>query len=204
LKMISSKKQLEVSLSKLNQVISPKVELEQYSTPSNIAAEVLWSAYMNNDIKNKIVADLGCGNGILGIGASLLGAKKLFFLDSDPTSLLIAKKNLNSLNLSNAIFLREDVRNFKNKVDTVIQNPPFGVQNEHADREFLLRAIEISNKIYSFHKIESKSFIEAIIRNTQFKLKEVLMFDFPLKKSQEFHEKKLYLVKVGCFILKKG
>lgn len=202
--MISSKKQLEVSLSKLNQVISPKVELEQYSTPSNIAAEVLWSAYMNNDIKNKIVADLGCGNGILGIGASLLGAKKLFFLDSDPTSLLIAKKNLNSLNLSNAIFLREDVRNFKNKVDTVIQNPPFGVQNEHADREFLLRAIEISNKIYSFHKIESKSFIEAIIRNTQFKLKEVLMFDFPLKKSQEFHEKKLYLVKVGCFILKKG
>ncbi|MBI2499401.1 methyltransferase [Candidatus Woesearchaeota archaeon] len=201
--MINSKQQLEVSLSKLNQVNSPKVELEQYPTPSNIAAEVLWSAYMNNDIKNKIVADLGCGNGILGIGASLLGAKKIFFLDSDPSSLLVTKKNFNSLNLSNAIFLREDVKNFKNKVDTVIQNPPFGVQNEHADREFLLKAFEISNRIYSFHKLESKSFIEALIRNTHFKLKEVLKFDFPLKKSQEFHEKKLHLVQVGCFILQK-
>jgi len=202
--MISSKNQLEIYLSKLNQVSYPKVELEQYPTPGNIAAEVLWYAYMNNDIKNKIVADLGCGNGILGIGAALLGAKKLFFLDSDPTSLLIAKKNFNSLNLSNALFLRDDVKNFRNKVDTVIQNPPFGVQNEHADREFLLKAFEISNRIYSFHKLESKSFIEALIRNTHFKLKEVLKFDFPLKKSQEFHEKKVHLVQVGCFILQKG
>src|SRR3989344_1633676 len=202
--MISSKNQLEIYLSKLNQVSYPKVELEQYPTPGNIAAEVLWYAYMNNDIKNKIVADLGCGNGILGIGAALLGAKKLFFLDSDPTSLLIAKKNFNSLNLSNALFLREDVKNFRNKVDTIIQNPPFGVQNEHADREFLLKAFEISNRIYSFHKLESKSFIEALIRNTHFKLKEVLKFDFPLKKSQEFHEKKVHLVQVGCFILQKG
>ena len=201
--MISSKNQLEIYLSKLNQVSYPKVELEQYPTPGNIAAEVLWYAYMNNDIKNKIVADLGCGNGILGIGAALLGAKKLFFLDSDPTSLLIAKKNFNSLNLSNALFLRDDVKNFRNKVDTVIQNPPFGVQNEHADREFLLKAFEISNRIYSFHKLESKSFIEALIRNTHFKLKEVLKFDFPLKKSQEFHEKKVHLVQVGCFILQK-
>lgn len=201
--MINSKKQLEVELSKLEQVKSPKVALEQYPTPSDIAAEVLWFAYMNNDIKDKIVADFGCGNGILGIGASLLGAKKIFFLDSDPSSLLVAKNNFYSLNLSNALFIREDVKNFKDKTDVVIQNPPFGVQNEHADKEFLKKAFEVSNKIYSFHKIESKSFIDALIRDTNFKLNAILKFNFPLKKTQDFHEKEKHIVQVGCFILQK-
>jgi len=201
--MISSKKQLEVALSKLEQINSPKVDLEQYQTPSDIAAEVLWHAFMNNDIKNKIIADFGSGNGILGIGASLLGAKKIFFLDSDPSSLLVAKNNFTFLNLSNAIFLKEQIQNFKNKVDVVIQNPPFGVQNQHSDREFLKKAFEVSNKIYSFHKIESRSFIDSIIRDANFKLKAILKFNFPLKKTQDFHEKKIHIVQVGCFILEK-
>ncbi len=201
--MINSKKQLEVILSKLEQIKSPRVILEQYQTSSDIAAELLWHAFMNNDIKDKIIADLGCGNGILGIGAASLGAKKIFFLDSDPSSLLIAKNNFSSLNLSNAIFLKEDIQNFKEKVDVVIQNPPFGVQNEHADREFLKKAFEISNKVYSFHKIESRSFVEALTRDNNFKLKAILNFNFPLKRTQEFHEKKVHIVQVGCFILQR-
>ncbi|MEK6934929.1 MAG: METTL5 family protein [Nanoarchaeota archaeon] len=202
--MIKSKKQLEVILSKLKQVESPKVELEQYPTPGILAAQVLWHAYMNDDINGKIVADLGCGNGILGIGANLLDSKKTFFLDSDPSSLLIAKNNFNDLKLQNGVFLKEQVQNFNEKVDTIIQNPPFGVQNQHADREFLKKAFEVSNKIYSFHKIESKNFIEALIRDTNFKLKVILKFEFPLKNTQHFHDRVVHIVKVGCFILKRN
>lgn len=201
---MKSKKELEVKLSKLEDIGSPKVFLEQYPTPSAIAGEVLWLASLKGDIKDKIIADFGCGNGILGIGASLLGAKKVIFLDSDRESLLIAKKNFEALDLKNAVFLHQDVSKFHQEVDTVIQNPPFGVQQEHADKGFLEVALKHSKSIYSFHKLESKGFIEALIRDSGFKLGEILSFKFPLKKSQKFHTKLVHVVEVGCFILRKG
>lgn len=200
---MKSKKELEVVLSKLKQISSPKVNLEQYATPSNIAAEVLWLAFMNGDIKNKIVADFGCGNGVLGIGAALLGAKKIIFLDADNSSLFIAKHNFENLKLKNAIFLHDDIMNFNEKVDTVIQNPPFGVQNEHADRSFLIRAMMSSKTIYSFHKMESRNFITALAKDYNFKLNSLLKFKFRLKKTQAFHTKEDYFVDVGCFLLRK-
>ena len=67
-------------MSKLKAFIHPKVKQEQYTTDSEPAAEVLHSAYMNHDIKNKIIADLGCGTGILGIGCLLLEAGFVYFL----------------------------------------------------------------------------------------------------------------------------
>jgi predicted RNA methylase len=36
--------------------------------------------------------------------------------------------------------------------DTVLQNPPFGVQMRAADRRFLEKALEVSQTIYSLHK----------------------------------------------------
>ena len=200
---MKSKKQLEVALSKLTNIKSPKVDLEQYITPSDIASEVLWLAYMNNEIKNRVIADLGCGNGILGIGALLLGAKKVFFIDSDRNSLLIAKSNLANLNLKNAALSNINIPEYKEKVDLVIQNPPFGVQNTHSDRNFLIKAMENSNKVYSFHKLESENFIKALSRDYNFRIKSILKFKFPLKKTQEFHAKKVHYVDVGCFILEK-
>ena len=181
--------------------MTPRVRLEQYPTPSDIAAEVLWTAFMNNDIKNKIIADLGCGNGILGIGALLLGAKKVFFVDVDSEAILTTKKNLEQLR--NAIIIHQDVSLFNEQVDIVIQNPPFGVQNEHADRSFLIKAMEISRKVYSFHKIESEQFIMALAREHNFEKEQLLKFSFPLKKTQNFHTKTEYKVQVGCFILSK-
>lgn len=199
---MQSKKQLEVKLSKLKQITSPKANLEQYITPSDIAAEVLWTAYMNKDIKNKIIADLGCGNGILGIGALLLKAIKVYLIDTDSSSILTTKEN--TKDLRNFIIIHDEVNNFNEKVDVVIQNPPFGVQNQHADRVFLIKAMEISNKIYSLHKIESESFIRALASDNNFKLNQVLRFKFKLKKTQEFHTKKIHKVNVGCFILNRN
>ena len=200
--MISSKKQLEVSLSKLNQVNYPKVGLEQYPTPSNIAAEVLWSAYMNNDIKNKIIADFGCGTGVLGIGALLLGAKKVYFVDVDKKILEICKSNSKDLG-KKAVFFNKDVKDFDKKVDVVIQNPPFGVKKEHADKLFLEKSMDISNKIYSFHKIESKNFISKLAADKNFKVENILEFEFKLKKSMKFHKRKFYKVKVGFWVLER-
>lgn len=197
-----SKKQLEVYLSKLKQIKEPKVNIEQYQTPSNIAAEVLWTAYMSNDVKGKIIADLGCGNGILGIGALKLKAAKVFLLDIDQNAVLTTKENIKRFRSAN--LLCQELKYFNKQVDTTIQNPPFGVQNEHADRPFLIKAMELSNKIYSFHKLESEDFIKAIAKDSNFILEHILKFKFPLKKTQKFHKKTIHEVKVGCFILSRN
>ena len=58
-----------------------------------LAARLLYDAFMNDDIEGKRVADLGCGTGILAIGAALLGARTVRAVDLDPAAVRIAGKN---------------------------------------------------------------------------------------------------------------
>ena len=53
----------------------PRIELEQYPTGAHLASRVLYTADMTfGDIQDAHVVDLGCGAGVLSIGAALLGA----------------------------------------------------------------------------------------------------------------------------------
>ena len=45
------------------------------------------------DLTGKIVIDYGCGSGILGIAALLLGAEKVYAVDNDPQALLASRDN---------------------------------------------------------------------------------------------------------------
>ena len=53
---------------------------------------------MKGDIAGKTVCDLGCGTGVLAIGASLLGADGVKGVDSDPGAVRIAMENADLLN----------------------------------------------------------------------------------------------------------
>ncbi|HEB37510.1 MAG TPA: methyltransferase domain-containing protein [Thermoplasmatales archaeon] len=146
------KKHLAKILSNLERFNKPKIELEQYETPGDVAAELLWVADMKGKIKNRIVADLGCGTGILSTGCALLGAKKVYAVDIDKEAIAVAKRNVAKLDCSNSIeFFEMDVSDFDVKVDTVVMNPPFGCQSRNADRPFLQKSFEISNDVFSLH-----------------------------------------------------
>ena len=45
------------------------------------------------DVKDKVVIDYGCGSGILGVAALLLGAKKVYATDIDPQAVLATTQN---------------------------------------------------------------------------------------------------------------
>ena len=45
------------------------------------------------DLKGKTIVDYGCGSGILGIAALLLGAKQVIAVDNDPQALLASRDN---------------------------------------------------------------------------------------------------------------
>ena len=194
---MKSKKELARELSYLENFGKAKAKLEQYPTDSEIAAEILWFLHMNDEINGKIIADLGCGNGILGIGALLLNAKKVYFVDKDKSALDIVKKNCKKLNLNEVVFFNKDISDFDKKVDVVIENPPFGVQKENADRIFLDTAMKISDKIFSFHKIESENFLKKYC--VGFLVERLFSFNFILRKTQRFHKKEKHYVKVGFF-----
>jgi len=90
-------KQLAILLSKLKTFEKAETKLEQYPTDPDIAAEILWHAKLKGDIENKLILDLGAGSGILGIGALLLGAKKVIFIDKDPKTKSLIENNIKSL-----------------------------------------------------------------------------------------------------------
>lgn len=153
---IRSKKDLEITLQKLQQPDSYRNDLEQYPTDPPNAAEILFLAYLDGNIEGKSVADLGSGNGILGIGAALLGASVVYSLDIDPVQCTAARANSEGLNVE---VINSDVSSFSTRVDTVIMNPPFGSVKAQADRPFMEKAVEISNQIYSIHNLRSADFV---------------------------------------------
>ena len=69
-KRLVRKRELERALSEIEAHPLPNAYLEQYTTPSNVAAETLYlAAYVYDDIIGKTVVELGCGTGRLAIGA---------------------------------------------------------------------------------------------------------------------------------------
>ncbi|MBI2107059.1 methyltransferase [Candidatus Woesearchaeota archaeon] len=195
-----SKSRLAIELSKIPQFDNPKVKLEQYVTDSEIAAEILWQAYLEGDIKGKMIADFGAGTGIFSLGCILLGAKKVYAVEKDNDSVNIATKFVKSKKCE---FVCDEIKHFDKKVDTVIQNPPYGTKEKHADKEFLMKAFEISKKIYSLHKVNTTKFVEKITENYGFKVKKVIRFSIPLKRSYHFHTKNKVIIDIGCWILEK-
>ncbi|WP_324734909.1 METTL5 family protein [Thermococcus sp. SY098] len=196
------KKHLAMLLSKLKGFRNPKAELEQYRTPGNVAAELLWLAYSLGDVEGKVIADLGAGTGVLSVGACLLGAKKVYAVEIDESALRIAEENVKALNVETCVeLILSDVSFFDRRADTVIMNPPFGSQNPKADRPFLLKAFEISKVVYSIHlaKPEVRKFIEAFVRDNGFTITHRLTVDFEIPAQFFFHRKRLERIKVDIY-----
>jgi putative methylase len=191
------KKELEIRLEKLADLSDPDAEKEQYSTPATVASELLHFAFMNGDLEDRIVYDLGCGNGILGIGAKLLGAKEVVGIDKDERAIAVARANSERIGVA-VEFKRCDVREVKGKGDTVVMNPPFGAQreNRHADRIFLEKAFEIAHVVYSIHNAGSESFLRVLLPRAA-----IVRFPvaFPLKRRFWFHKKEKKVIEVDIY-----
>ncbi|MCC9260890.1 MAG: METTL5 family protein [Methanobrevibacter woesei] len=192
MKKIRKKKQLEMAIQSIPPHPNPKVELEQYSTPAIIAADLLWNAYSLGDIENSEIIDLGCGTGILSIGSLLLGAEKVIGVDIDEESLAIARLNSENLNIE---FVCCDISDFNcfDGCDVVIQNPPFGSQKKSergADLKFIDKAKECSPRvIYSFHMASTEKFIIDYFKKSGFVVTHIFRYKFILPKIYDFHTK---------------
>ena len=157
-KRLVRKLDLEMLLSQVKPHPSPKPSLEQYTIPANVAATMLYiAAYTNNDIVGRTVLDLGCGTGRLALGAGFLGAKQVVGVDVDKTAVKVAFESSVRASLKGKVqWIIADIDGVHGSFDTVLQNPPFGVQRRKADRKFLEKALEAGKVIYSLHKSPQK------------------------------------------------
>lgn len=200
---IASKSSIAIALSRLKGFEKQKVREEQYPTEPEIAAEMLWLMHMRNELDGKTVADLGSGTGILGIGALLLGAGKVFFVDKDKEAMEIAEENYKGLQenfeLGEAVFVLKDVKDFDENADVVVENPPFGTKEEHADRAFLEKAFSTADVIWSFHKSSTERFVLAFAKDSNFDVAEKINFRFPIHAAHDFHTRKIHRIDVTLY-----
>ena len=164
----------------------PIPELEQYSTPPDIALEMIKKVNASGNLSGK-VADLGCGTGRLAIAAAILGAKVTGF-EIDQKAISIAKdySKLNNLEIT---WINQPIEGVEDNFDTVIMNPPFGSQRPGADKIFLEKAMEIAAHIWTIHLSGTRKFIEKLVEGNNYQIIELYEFRYPLKKTMPFHSK---------------
>ncbi|XP_050734066.1 rRNA N6-adenosine-methyltransferase METTL5-like [Eriocheir sinensis] len=193
-------KELESWLQELQDFDTPKVTLEQYQTPPHIAAHIAHTIQASfGDLEGKLVADLGCGCGMLTAAAAIMGAATVVGFDIDSDALEICKGNLEELEIASAELVQADVRALTSShprlikhFDTVLLNPPFGTKrNQGADLEFVQVALEVCRgPVYSLHKTSTRTHIIKTAARWGLNVQVLAQLHYDLPNTYKFHKKK--------------
>ncbi len=189
-------RQLSSVLSRLGDLPSPRLELEQYPLTGDVAATLLFKAKMNGDLEESVI-DLGCGNGILAIGASLLGAKNVTGVDIDPAALHVARENAITAG-ARVNWVLADASSLEGRVMTMVSNPPFGAQRKGADRPFIDAAVRLADVGYTFHNSGSIDFVESYLSGRGV-ITEAWEVRLPLRATFGHHRKRVEYLNVEVY-----
>jgi putative methylase len=191
----TKKVQLERVLQSLDPVPSHAAPTEQIPTPAPIAAEVLWMARAKGDIAGRSLADLGSGNGVFAIGGKLLGASRVVGIEADPASVDVARRNGERTGVD-VEWRLGDVSSFREPVETVVMNPPFGAQTPYADRPFLDAAMATGHVVYTFLNATAEAFVRRRIETAGGRIDQRHEYAFPIPRLFPFHREGVRVVPV--------
>lgn len=203
--MMATKSELTQQLGVVADFEDPRVDLEQYRTPPELAAHLVHTADLQGDIEDHIVLDLGCGTGMLALGAALRGPRAVVGLDLDAGPLATARQNEGRVaSATDVAWVQGDATACPLCPDgstTVLMNPPFGAQtgNEHADRAFLATTESIADVSYSIHNAGSAGFVESFVVDAGGEVTHSYTAEFDLPHSFEFHEDDRRTIDVEVF-----
>lgn len=225
-KRLARKLELEMLLSRVKPHPKPSPDLEQYTISTDTAATMLYvAAHVDNEIVGKDVLDLGCGTGRLTLGAAFLEAKCVTGIDIDKIAVRIAKKNATETGLADRTrWIVGDIEAVCGRFDTVLQNPPFGVQKRGADRRFLEKALTTGKTVYSLHKslhdnktlvkklktkddgllqVSPSPFVESYIKKCGGYLKAAYSLTMTIPHMFNYHKKNKHEFVVDLYVIKK-
>ncbi|MFC6865300.1 METTL5 family protein [Halomicroarcula sp. GCM10025817] len=185
---------------------NPRASLEQYRTPPELAAHLVHTADLQGDIEGRTVVDLGCGTGMLALGAALRSPETVVGVDIDPAPLATARQNERKVGSTTSVsWVRGDATAAPLcplvSETTVVMNPPFGAQsgNEHADRRFLETAAELSTVSYSVHNEGSQEFVESFAADNGGEVTHAFETAFELPRQFDFHDEETRVITAEVF-----
>lgn len=137
-----------------------------------LALEMINQYSLNNDIKLKSIADIGCGSGILSLFSYKLGARNITSvdIDSDAVHCSLDNAKYNDINLNNVILGNaKDLNNMNLKFDLVVANIETDILIEiMANLKKLLK--ENSYLILSGILLEKESSMNNVLREKELKI----------------------------------
>lgn len=199
-------KHLEMRLARVKGFPAPSAKDEQYLTPPDLAARLIFHAYARGDIGGRKVCDLGTGTGILAIAAAMLGALDVTGVERDRSVLAVAEENADALGVS-LHFIEGDVndQDLASRIglfDTVVMNPPFGAQIRHADRPFLDTALVLAPRVYGIFNAGSRDFLFSYLERRA-EIVEVVGGTLSMKRTFSFHTRDTRDTPVEIVVLKR-
>lgn len=198
-------KHLAMALSKLTPHPCVDVSLEQYATEGDLAAYWMLAVDQLDGLEGRNVADLGAGNGILGIGALMLGASHVLFVESDPAAAAVLEENLAGLDegmaarasVLTARVGRDDVPFAQ--TDLIIMNPPWGVQQAKADRPFMELALDTNVEAIHVLHSDHAAHLEPMAGEAGWNGEVVLRTTFRLPPTYAHHAQRKGTTDVKCW-----
>jgi putative methylase len=180
-------------LSGLEQTQSQSADLEQYSTGGDLAARWLTDISNFGDLEEGYsVADLGAGNGVLGLGAMALGAGRTVLIDADQTACYTAQSNAEKMGFSDSVeVIQATIGTDSIELDShdvVISNPPWGRQSPKADRPFLDAILSTRVSSHLMHSAEA-THIEPLFEEHGWSVERYGEADFSLPAAYSHHSR---------------
>ncbi len=169
------------------------VELEQYSTDGNLAARWLVDIATFGDLNHgDTIADLGSGNGVLGVGALAMGAGRAILIEADQEACNTALTNIEQSGFSGSAIVIQASLGIDSidieSADVIISNPPWGRQSPKADRPFLDAILSSGITAHLMHSAEA-SHIEPLFEEHGWAVERYGEADFALPATYSHHSR---------------
>lgn len=184
---------------------APRLDLEQYPTPPDLAAHLLHLADLQGDIAGQTVVDLGTGTGVLALAAACRGPARVIGLERDPSALAVARENEGRVDpLRPVDWVLGDATRPPLCLDqptTVLMNPPFGARHGSggADRAFLETAATIGTVSYSIHNDGSQAFVESFAADNGGEVTHAFAAEFDVERLYDHHSQERAELEVEVF-----
>lgn len=184
---------------------SPRLDLEQYPTPPDLAAHLVHLADLQGDLVNHTVLDLGTGTGLLALAAACRAPHRVLGLERDPSALTVARENEQTVDPVRPVdWLLGDATRPPLRPGgpvTTLMNPPFGARtgSEGADRAFLRTAASLSEVSYSVHNAGSQQFVDSFAADEGGEVTHAFRAEFELSQLYEHHERERTEIDVEVF-----
>jgi len=172
---------------------SNSVELEQYTTEGDLAVRWLSDIVAFGDLaEGCTVADLGAGNGVLGLGALAMGAGRALLVEADQTACDVAMLNAESMGFADSVELIQATLGSEpvdlSSADVIISNPPWGRQTSRADRPFLEAMIAAEIPAHLLHSAEA-THIQPLFEDAGWSVERYGEADFALPAAYSHHSR---------------